>query len=138
MAITGNPLQNSYTGIGTSGGTGGFYTTNTYDVHIANPISHRMFSTPIAENNLYRADDVTVDMLTKLQVYTNAMLAGDIKTINEEYLHAMQTVAYTLKRAKTRVTDETIENIWSKATTMEGNVVENYTRELLYVLGINR
>jgi hypothetical protein len=138
MAITGNPLQNAYTGVGTSGGTGGFYTTNIYDVHIANPISHRMFSTPIAESNPYRNDDVTVDMLTKLQVYTNSILAGDIKTINQEYLYAMQNVVYVLKRAKTRVTDDTIEHLWSKATTMEGNVVENYTKELLYVLGINR
>ena len=123
MAI--NPLQNSYTGVGTVGGTGGFYTTNSYDVHVASPIPHRMFSAPIAEGNHYRPDDVTVDMLTKLQVYTNAMLAGDIKTINEDYLYAMQTVAYILKRAKTRVTDDTIEHLWSKATTMEGNVVEN-------------
>jgi hypothetical protein len=138
MAI--NPLlaQNSYTGVGTSGGTGGFYTTNSYDVHIGNPISHRMFSMPIVESNHYRPDDVTVDMLIKLQVYTSSILAGDIKTINEEYLYAMQTVVYVLKRAKTRVTDETIENLWSKATTMEGNVVENYTKELLYVLGVNR
>ena len=138
MAINTNPYQNAYTGVGTSGGTGGFYTTNTYDVHIANASPHRMFSTPISENNHYRPDDVTVDMLTKLQVYTAIILAGDIKTINEDYILAMQTVAYVLKRAKTRVTDETIENIWAKATALEGNVVENYTRELLYVMGLNR
>jgi hypothetical protein len=134
MAINTNPYQNIYTTSG-AGGTG----VNTYyEVNITNPISHRMFSTPIAENNHYRTDDVTVDMLTKLQVYTNSILAGDIKTINEDYIFAMQTVAYVLKRAKTRVTDETIENIWAKATALEGNVVENYTRELLYVMGLNR
>jgi len=136
MAI--NPYQNAYTGVGTVGGTGGGGVNTYYDVHIANASPHRMFSMPISENNHYRPDDVTVDMLTKLQVYTATILAGDIKTINEDYILAMQTVAYVLKRAKTRVTDETIENTWAKATGIEGNVVENYTRELLYVLGLNR
>lgn len=134
MAINTNPYQNIYTTSG-AGGTG----VNTYyDVHIANASPHRMFSTPISENNHYRPDDVTVDMLTKLQVYTATILAGDIKTINEDYILAMQTVAYVLKRAKTRVTDETIENTWAKATALDGNVVENYTKELLYVMGLNR
>lgn len=133
MAI--NPYQNAYTGVGTVGGTG----VNTYyDVNVANPLRHRMFSNSINENNPYRTDDVTVEMLTKLQVYTSTMLAGDLKTINEEYLHAMQAVISVLKRAKTRVTDETIENIWAKVTDLEGNIVENYTKELLYVMGINR
>jgi hypothetical protein len=132
-----NPYQNVFTASGTGGG--GTIGINTYyDANIPNPTTHRMFSMPIVESNHYRPDDVTVDMLIKLQVYTSSILAGDIKTINEEYLHAMQTVVYVLKRAKTRVTDETIENLWSKATTMEGNVVENYTRELLYVMGIER
>jgi enoyl-[acyl-carrier-protein] reductase (NADH) len=137
MAINTNPYQNIYT---TSGaGNGGIGTSTTYyEVNITNPISHRMFSTPIAENNHYRTDDVTVDMLTKLQVYTNSILAGDIKTINEDYIFAMQTVAHILKRAKTRVDEKTIENIWAKATALDGNVVENYTRELLYVMGLNR
>ena len=97
-----------------------------------------MFSTPIAENNPYRTEDVTHEMLTKLGLYTNMMLAGDMKTITEDYLHAMQVAIYVLNRAKTRTTDKLIEDTWAKATTMEGNVVENYTRELLYVLGIKR
>ena len=129
-----NPYQNAAQNIYAASGTGG----GTYDVHIPNPIMHRMFTTPIAESNPYRADDVTVDMLTKLQVYTSSILAGDIKTVNQEYLYAMQIVVSVLKRAKTRVTDETIEHIWAKATAMDGNVVESYTKELLYVLGINR
>lgn len=134
MAINTNPYQNIYTTSG-AGGTG----VNTYyDVHIANPISHRMFSMPIVENNHYRTDDVTVDMLTRLQVYTSTILAGDIKTINQDYIHALQTIIYILKRAKTRVDEDTIERLWAKATTLEGNVVENYTNELLYVMGVHR
>jgi hypothetical protein len=137
MAI--NPLPNAAQNIYAASGTGGGTVTSTYyDANITNPIAHRMFSTPIAESNPYRNDDVTLDMLTKLQVYTNSILAGDVKTINQEYLYAMQLVVSVLKRAKTRVTDETIEHIWAKATAMDGNVVENYTKELLYVLGVNR
>jgi hypothetical protein len=137
MAI--NPYQNAAQNIYAASGTGGGTITSTYyDTNIPNPIMHRMFSTPIAESNPYRSDDVTLDMLTKLQVYTSSILAGDIKTVNQEYLYAMQIVVSVLKRAKTRVTDETIEHIWAKATAMDGNVVESYTKELLYVLGINR
>ena len=138
MAI--NPYQNAAQNIYAASGTGGVgvYPQQTYDVNIATPLRHRMFSNPISESNPYRTDDVTVEMLTKLQVYTSMMLAGDLKTINEEYLHATQTVISVLKRAKTRVTDETIENIWAKVTDLEGNIVENYTKELLYVMGINR
>ncbi len=131
-----NPYQNVFTASGTGGGTIGINTY--YDANIPNPTTHRMFSTPIAESNPYKHDDVTLDMLTKLQVYTTSILAGDIKTVSQEYLHAMQLVVYILKRAKTPLDEKTLENIWTMTTAMEGNMVENYTRELLFKLGINR
>ncbi len=132
-----NPYQNVFTASGTGGG--GTIGINTYyDANIPNPTTHRMFSTPIAESNPYKHDDVTLDMLTKLQVYTTSILAGDIKTVSQEYLHAMQLVVYILKRAKTPLDEKTLENIWTMTTAMEGNMVENYTRELLFKLGINR
>lgn len=137
MAINTNPYQNAAQNIYATTSTGA-YQPRIYDVSVANPLKGRMFSTPIAENNPYRTEDVSHEMLTKLGLYTSMMLAGDMKTITEDYLHAMQVAIYVLNRAKTRVNEKTIENIWAKVTDLEGNIVENYTKELLYVMGINR
>ena len=139
MAIT-NPYQNAAQSMYETSGTGGAsaYQPSIYDVGVANPFKSRMFANPIAEPNPYRVDDVSTDMLTRLEVYTSMMLSGELKSINEEYLHAMQIILHILKRAKTRVDDKFIEKIWANATGMEGNVVENYTKELFYQLGIKR
>lgn len=132
MAI--NPLQNVYT----TSGTGGVGAPTYYEANIPNPISHKMFSTPISESNYYRTEDINLEMLIRLQVYTSSILAGDIKQVSQEYLHAVQVVISVLKRAKTPLDEKTLENIWTMTTAMEGNMVENYTRELLFKLGINR
>lgn len=79
-------------------------------------------------NNPYYPEDVDEDFIRKLQVYTDAMLVGDIKTVSSEYLWAVQAAVGVLRRTRRLMTSEQIEAYWAEATEMKGNLPEDFAK----------
>lgn len=102
-----------------------------YDINVDTTFSgpsSRLFSSNSAVSNPYHTDDVTDDFLRKLQVYTDAMLIGDIKTMSSEYLWAVNIALKVLQRAKHPLSSARIERYWNEATEMKGSLPEDFAR----------
>ena len=129
MAIDPRLYQNVTTSIGGSGGGGSYpYNINVDTNTVAT--SSRMFAHGGAGaiNNPYHLEDVDEDFVRKLQVYTDAMLVGDIKNITSEYLWAVQAAVGALRHAKRPMSSERIERYWNEATEMKGSLPEDFAR----------
>jgi len=81
-----------------------------------------------ALNSPYYPEDVDEDFIRKLQVYTDAMLVGDIKTVSSEYLWAVQAAIRVLRRVKHPMSSERIEAYWAEATEMKGSLPEDFAK----------
>lgn len=123
MAVDPRMYQNVATSIGAASP---YYNINV-DTTFSGP-SSRLFSSNSAVSNPYHTDDVTDDFLRKLQVYTDAMLIGDIKTMSSEYLWAVNIALKVLQRAKHPLSSARIERYWNEATEMKGSLPEDFAR----------
>ena len=128
MAFDPNMSQNVYTT--TTTGTG--FTQPYYNINVDTTFSgssSKIFShNGGVMNNPYNTDEVTDDFLRKLQVYTDAMLIGDIKTMSSEYLWAVQIALAVLRRAKHPMSSARIERYWNEATEMKGSLPEDFAK----------
>lgn len=123
MAVDPRMYQNVTTSIGAASP---YYNINV-DTTFSGP-SSRLFANNSSVSNPYHTDDVTDDFLRKLQVYTDAMLIGDIKTMSTEYLWAVNIALKVLQRAKHPLSSSRIERYWNEATEMKGSLPEDFAR----------
>jgi hypothetical protein len=122
MAVDPRMYQNVAASIGSSP-----YNINV-DTTYSGPSSKLFSSNSGVMNNPYHTDEVTDDFLRKLQIYTDAMLIGDIKTMSSEYLWAVQAAVAVLRHAKHPMSSERIERYWNEATEMKGSLPEDFAR----------
>jgi hypothetical protein len=134
MAIDPRMAQNAAQGVFTNsitggGGVGSYPYTINVDTSTT-MTSSRLFAHNSAGslNNPYHSDDVTEEFIRKLQVYTDAMLVGDIKNVSNEYLWAVQAAIKVLRHAKSPLSSAQIEHYWNEATQMKGSLPEDFAK----------
>ncbi len=86
----------------------------------------KVFSGGMHATNPYQPYDIDEYFLQRLQLYTDAMLAGDILKISTEYLFAVKAAMSRLQAAQHRLSPETIERLWNIATEEKGHMAENF------------
>lgn len=86
----------------------------------------KVFSGGMYATNPYHPYDVDESFLQRLQVYTDAMLAGEIPKMSTEYLFAVKAAMSRLQAAQHRLSPETIERLWDMATKEKGHMAENF------------
>ncbi len=134
MAIDPRMAQNAAQGVFTNSITGGGGVGSyPYNINVdarTTMTSSRLFAHGGAGslNNPYYPEDVDEDFIRKLQVYTDAMLVGDIKTVGSEYLWAVQAAIGVLRRAKCPMSTNQIEAYWAEATEMKGSLPEDFAK----------
>lgn len=126
MAIDSGMYQGMLTGSSVTS-TSPYYNINV-DAPYSGPSSRLFSGNGGVMNNPYHSEEVNEEFLRKLQVYTDAMLIGDIKTVSSEYLWAVQVSLAILRRTKHPVRPEHIEKLWNQATEMKGSLPEDFAR----------
>jgi hypothetical protein len=124
----------------------GVYTTNTgTGINIAPPQPYyninvdtsypqngslKTFSSAYESSGPYHTSEVTEEFIRRLSVYTNAMLAGDIKQISSEYLWAVSAALKVLRHANYKISPELIEMMWKNAADGKGSLPEDFASTL--------
>lgn len=120
MAIDPSLYQNAI-----AGGASPYYNIN---VDLNRAGVGKVFAGHRVTGNPYNSEDVRDEFIRKLQVYTDAMLIGDMKVISSEYLYAVQAALSALRRAKQPMSSDRIERCWQEATEMKGSLPEDFAK----------
>lgn len=97
---------------------------------------HKIFAPIYDFSGPYHTSEVTEEFITRVNVYTNAMLSGDIKQISSEYLWAVKAALNVLKRANHKLSPELTEMLWKQAADGKGSLPEDFAKAVQqHVLG---
>jgi hypothetical protein len=133
MAIDPRMAQNIYT----TDASMGLNIANSqpyYNINVDNSFpqngSQKIFSPSYESSGPYHTSEVTEEFLMRLNVYTNAMLNGDIKQISSEYLWAVNAALKVLRHANYKIRPELIEMLWKNAADGKGSLPEDFAKTI--------
>lgn len=90
----------------------------------------RMFTPTSYIPSPYHLEDVTPDFIKRLQVYVDAMIAGDIEKIPREFLFAIRTVLYQSDFINRPLDEDRIQRMWQAAATENGSLPVDFAHKV--------